>query len=152
MTRRMSVAEFNELRASGKVDLSQATITGGNWSDDQPKKKWSNAKPNTINGIKFPSKVQARVFLRLLELFGKERVRLDVRMPLLAGSKENGRVHYMTIDFCVIDNAKPILWIDAKTPRKSREWERGLSMWRQTWPEVILWDGIGEIPDTAGAT
>lgn len=147
MTRRLTIADYNALRDRGL--LANATVRGGNAPDEPQKKSWSNAKPNTIGGVRFPSKVQARVYLRLCELFGRESLRLDVRMPLLAGVKENGRVLYQTIDFCVVRDGKAVLWVDAKTARKSREWERGMALWRATWPEVLMWDGIGDFPGGA---
>ena len=140
MTARLTESDYRELKARGL--LNGAIVTGG---CDEPK-RWSNAQANTIRGIKFPSKCQARVYLRLVELFGVDNLRLDIRMPLLAGDKGNGKVLYQEIDFVVVENGKPKLWIDAKTKRKSREWARGMALFRPSWGDVILWDGLGEFP------
>lgn len=143
MAKRITYDEWRELQRKHPEIAERATVRGGNGADAM-QKQWSNAVPGEVDGIQFPSKCQKRVYLRLAEIYGKDRIRHNVRMPLLAGSKANGSVLYQTVDFCVVDSGKATLWIDAKTPRKSREWERGMAMWRQSWPEVILWDGIGD--------
>ena len=140
MTARLTESDYRELKARGL--LNRAKVTGGH----DESKRWSNATSTTVRGITFVSKCQARVYIRLVEMFGVDNLRLDIRMPLLAGDKGNGKVLYQTIDFVVLENGKPVLWIDAKTKRKSREWVRGMAMFRPSWGNVILWDGIGDLP------
>jgi hypothetical protein len=142
-SQRITDAEWADWKAKNPEIASRAVERGRSVT---PAKKWSAAEPCEVDGIRFPSKVQRRVYIRLAEMCGADRIRLDVRMPLLAGSKGNGRVLYQTVDFCCVHDGKAMLWVDAKTSRKSREWERGMAMWRQSWPEVWLWDGIGDPP------
>ena len=138
----MNDITLSELQAKHPDLMAQATVRGGAAPDVS---KWSNAQPTECEGIKFPSKVQRRVYLRLVEMFGKDAIRCDVRMPLLSGSKENSRCLYQTIDFCIVRDGKAAMWIDAKTARTSREWARGCAMFRTSWGDVILWDGIGDL-------
>jgi len=142
MSLRFSIAEIQRMCPKAKIGGVAAVPASG----AAPGKSWSAAQPTSVGEIKFPSKTQARVYHQLESLFGAERLRLDTRWPLLAGVKANGRVLYMSIDFCVVVEGKPKLWIDAKTKRKSRDWERGLAMFRQSWGEVVLWDGRAEVP------
>ncbi len=112
------------------------------------KSTW-NAKPTTVDGIRFDSKVEARVYERLVGEYGKENIFCHVRFPLLSGAPDSrGRALYMTVDFVVHGRGgiftvkgvpKPNLWMafDAKSgKRRSREWARGRSMFTATWGEI----------------
>ena len=115
------------------------------------KARWSNAQPTTTRGIKFSSKVEALVYERLSELFGADRIRCQVTMPLLSGApKENGRPLRMTVDFAIMEENRVKCWVDAKTTRKSREWLRGKSLFEATWGTIWEWDGRGEFPANVG--
>ena len=107
---------------------------------------WSNAQETTSNGITFPSKTEARVYERLCELYGAHRIVCQVRMPLLATRIDKSRCCYITIDFVVMWDGEPIVWVDAKTNRRSREWRRGAASFRTTWGTIVCWDGKGQVP------
>ena len=53
---------------------------------------------------------------------------------------------YLTVDFCIVKDAKPVLWVDAKTKRVSRDWARGAAAFRASWGEIHSWDGRGDPP------
>ena len=107
---------------------------------------WSNAVPTEMDDIRFPSRTEARVWRLLIGLFGRPALRRQVRMPLLAGETATGVPLAITVDFVVVRNGRPILWIDAKTRRRSREWARGAAMFTATWGPICCWDGTGEPP------
>lgn len=113
---------------------------------DRPKNPWSNAQPTEVGGIKFPSKVQARVYAALVSEYGSDCIRCDVRMPLVSGIKEGAKCLYITIDFAIVINGRVVKWIDAKTRRKSRDWVRGKAMFEASWGKIVEWDGVGEVP------
>lgn len=136
-TIKLTNAEIDELKRRG------ATVRGGNGLGHT--KKWSNATPTTVRGIRFPSKVEARVYLRLVEEFTDQPIRRQVRMPLLAGLVD-GKLLALRVDFAIVLPDKPILWVDAKTKRKSREWLRGKCLFELTWGRIHEWDGIGDPP------
>ena len=105
-------------------------------------RKWSNAIETTVDEIKFPSKVESRVWSILCERFGRENIRRQVRMPLVAGApKTNGTPLAITVDFAVMDGTQVLHWVDAKTKRRSREWLRGKSLFEATWGPIIETDG-----------
>ena len=141
MTARLTRKDYMDLKAGGYLD--GATVKGG----DNAPRKWSNAKPNTIDGIRFPSKCESRVYLRLCEIFGRDRIRCQVTMPLVAGEpKDNRRPLRLTVDFAVMDGVKVKHWVDAKTNRKNREWLRGKSLFEATWGRIHEWNGISDFP------
>lgn len=113
-----------------------------------PKKTWSGAVAAERDGITFASKTEAGVYDRLLAEFGRPAIRTQIRMPLLAGVRDGGRVLYLTVDFVVYRPSAPvpILYVDAKTRRKSRDWARGKSLFEATWGKLWEWDGRGDPP------
>lgn len=87
---------------------------------------WSQATPTVEDGIRFPSKLEARVY-KLLRAGLKpgERLYRQVRLPLLAvAPTDSGLPLYMTVDFAIV-SASGWRLVDAKSRRKSRDWERG---------------------------
>lgn len=99
------------------------------------KSPWSNATPTEVDGIKFPSKTEARVYRRLRgELKAGERLYCQVRFPLLAiGPVERLRPLNFTVDFVIVQRDGTWRVIDAKTGRKSREWARGKAAFEATY-------------------
>ena len=113
----------------------RSTRTRVDSSPEPPKKKWSNAVPTEVDGIRFPSKVEARVYRRLRhELQVGERLYCQVRFPLLAiGPVEKLRPLNLTVDFVIVQKDGTWRVIDAKTNRKSREWARGKAAFEATY-------------------
>ena len=93
---------------------------------------WGNAKPETIDGIRFPSRTQARVYCRVRdELLPGQRLGLDVRLVTPATMPICGRkLPAVRVDFVVFeligDRWEIVRLVDAK-PRcwASRDWHRG---------------------------
>jgi hypothetical protein len=97
---------------------------------ERPRRRgtFSNAQPTTSGGIQFPSKMEARVYARLLgELLPGQRLFRQVRFPLLslAGHPRTHVPLYVTIDFVIVEGVRIFRLIDAKCRRRSREWVRG---------------------------
>ena len=104
-------------------------------SSPAPKRPWSNARATEVDGIRFPSKMEAAVFTRLRdELQPGERLYRQVRFPLLAvAPNDKGVPLAMTVDFVIVS---PTGWraIDAKPKRrKSRDWVRGKAAFEATY-------------------
>lgn len=90
------------------------------------KRAWSNAKPTTVRGIKFPSKLEAAWFEHLSTIATATGARLyrQVKFPLLdIGAEETGIPRYFCVDF-VLRGGPGDRVIDAKG-RESRDWSRG---------------------------
>lgn len=105
-------------------------------------KPWSNAKPTEAHGIRFPSKLQARVYERLAEaLKPGQTLYCDVRFPLLSvfpGTKRRTPL-YITVDFVVVASSIEWLVYDAKPKRrKSREWARGKAAFASFYRREII--------------
>jgi hypothetical protein len=95
---------------------------------EQPRirRSWSNAKPTTVRGIKFPSKLEAAWFehLSALAIATGARLYRQVKFPLLdIGAEETGIPRYFCVDF-VLRGGPGDRVIDAKG-RESRDWSRG---------------------------
>lgn len=88
-----------------------------------------------IGEIRFPSKMEARVFQSLsANLQPGEQLYRQVRFPLLAVSPGKNQVPlYITIDFVVVGVGGTWRAIDAKSGRKSREWDRGKAAFEATY-------------------
>ena len=92
------------------------------------RRSWSNAKPVTVRGIKFPSKLEAAWWQHLSAVAAASGQRLyrQVRFPLLdIGGEDTGIPRYFSVDF-VLRGGHGDRVIDAKG-RESREWARGKS-------------------------
>jgi hypothetical protein len=90
------------------------------------RRAWSNAKPTTVRGIKFPSKLEAAWFEHLSAIATATGARLyrQVKFPLLdIGAEETGIPRYVCVDF-VLRGGPGDRVIDAKG-RESRDWSRG---------------------------
>jgi len=111
------------------------TPTKADSSPEPAKKKWSNAVPTEVDGIRFPSKTEAAVYRRLRhELEQGERLYCQVRFPLLAiGPVEKLRPLSFTVDFVIVQKDGTWRVIDAKTRRVSREWARGKAAFEATY-------------------
>ena len=95
------------------------------------------AVPTVEGGIRFPSKMEARVYRRLLaELRHGERLFCQVRLPLLClgpGPKRRP-VSAIAVDFAITRGGKLFRLIDAKCKgRVSREWKSRAAACRETW-------------------
>lgn len=104
------------------------------------KKPWSNAKPTDLDGIKFPSKMEAKVYERLKAgLLPGDRLYRQVRLPLLAIEPgENGIALVLSVDFCVVRADGRREYVDAKSKtRRSRDWLRGKKAAEATWNITI---------------
>lgn len=93
------------------------------------KKAWSNAKRTVCEqGHPHPSKMESRVCDRLAveaQLAGLTLYQ-QVRLPVWnLAPRENGRAMYVSIDFAMVRDGKLLRLIDAKSERKSRDWDRG---------------------------
>ena len=91
------------------------------------KSSWSKAQPTTVGGMKFPSKLEAKIYHRLQRnLKPDERIFRQARMILLTlATKPGGCPYYFTVDFMVVQGLNKITrLVDAKG-RISREWTRG---------------------------
>lgn len=91
-----------------------------------------NASPTIVDGIRFASKTEARVYRRLkAELNAGERLYCHVAMPLWSlAPRSNGRPHTLNVDFILVRPQEGIgVWraVDAKPTgrRRSRDWARG---------------------------
>lgn len=88
---------------------------------------WSNAKKTDVDGIRFDSKTEARVYQRLLleaaEIPGTQVFR-QVRWPLLTiDAKGDHQPHTIRVDFCVRYPDGRLRHVEAKCPgRVSRDW------------------------------
>lgn len=92
------------------------------------KRRWSNAKPVTVRGIKFPSKLEAAWWQHLstVAVASGQRLYRQVRFPLLdIGGEDTGIPRYFSVDF-VLRGGPGDRVIDAKG-RESRDWARGKS-------------------------
>ena len=135
----LTKGQIAALSPDAQARIGQATATG---------KRWSNAQPTEADGIKFPSKVEARAWARLVERYGVERIVRQVRMPLWCAPGADRRCLYMTIDFAVLDSTRSAVlwWIDAKAgKRRSPEWVRGKAMFEASWGPLTEWDGKGDL-------
>lgn len=87
------------------------------------------AQPTMLDGIKFPSKTQARVYARLKVEAQADGARIyrEARFPLLnLAPDERGLPSYLTVDFVLLYPDGTLRLIDAKAKRwKSAEWRRG---------------------------
>lgn len=114
-----------------ELDALTARIAAARCSQQIPPaetlKRWSNAKPTQVGDITFPSKMEARVYERLLrELTPGERLYRQVRVPLLASAPDDsGKPLNITVDFVIVTKNNTLRWIDAKGKRQSRDWRRG---------------------------
>lgn len=99
---------------------------------DAPKKRGKiNARPKVVDGIKFPSETQARVYERVrMEVRDGQRLFLNAKMPLWnLEPHPNGKPRTLEIDFVIVEGLGNVVRaIDAKPKRKeaqSRDWARG---------------------------
>lgn len=111
--------------------------------------RWGRAKPTTVDGIRFRSATEARVYARLREeLLAGEKLVIDCRFPLVATAARIGKAAkagYITIDFTVWGSA-PIGWVlsrayDAKPANRaarSRDWRRGARAFTATYGITIF--------------
>lgn len=87
------------------------------------------AIPTEVDGIRFPSKTEARVYARLRREAIAEGARLyrQVRFPLLSiAPNDKGVPLSISIDFALVYSDGRVRLIDAKAKKwKSRDWERG---------------------------
>ena len=134
-----------------------ATVTPAEVSDSilghrrGTKRPWSAAVPTTVDGVRFASKMEARVFARLkAELRPGETLLRQVRLPLLAIAPNDREVPLaLTVDFAIlrVDSLAPgewarlgpacwIRWIEAKGKRRSRDWARGKAAFEATWGRI----------------
>ena len=101
------------------------------------KKRWSKAKPCVVDGVKFPSKLEAKVYGDLSLEAKAERARLyrQIRFPLpnLAPDKY-GKALVFTVDFMLIYPDNRVRVCDAKG-RQSPEWLRGKKAF-EAWYDV----------------
>jgi len=94
-----------------------------------------------FDGIKFPSKTEARVYLELLEeLEDGDRLYRQVRFPLLnlapvpAEERQAGTPRSFSVDFVIVRAGGEWEAIDAKAKNwKSREWDRGRAAFEACW-------------------
>lgn len=142
--------------AGGPVELSdlcarhRAVVTG------QPeKRRWSNARETTVDGITFPSRVEARVYQALVAQFGRDRVVRPRALNLWAVAPDDWRVPLsFRPDFAILasgvvfSHRRPTLYVDAKSgKRRSRDWRRGVAAFRASYAEPLYeWDGKGTPP------
>ena len=90
------------------------------------------ARATVVDGIRFPSMMEARVYSRLRLLAKAEGATLfrQVRFPLFNLAPEEGSLlpHNISIDFVLVYPDGRRRYIDAKPQRrqaKSRDWKRG---------------------------
>ena len=107
-----------------------------------PKARGSGGKKTVIDGITFPSRTEARIYLRLKTEAVRDGALLfrQVRYPLsnLAPRAEDGRPLYLTIDFEVAYPDGRRRFIDAKAKRwKSPEWTRGKAAFEARYGHLI---------------
>lgn len=91
------------------------------------KKAWSRATPTIVDGISFPSKLEARVYGRLVIEANADDARLfrQVRFPLLnLAPDEYGKPLNFTVDFLMIYQDNRVRALDAKG-RTAPSWLRG---------------------------
>ena len=125
-SRRLSAGEsFEQFGYSESRDPSK-DVTNFVPAPARIKRAWSNAKPTTVRGIKFPSKLEAAWFEHLSTIATATGARLyrQVKFPLLdIGAEETGIPRYFCVDF-VLRGGPGDRVIDAKG-RESRDWSRG---------------------------
>lgn len=110
-------------RSGVQLDMAQRQYDASHGS----RRRWSNATPSAVGDEKFPSKMEARVYQRLVREYPSPNVIYrQVRLPLLSIAPESqGRPAYITIDFVVKQADQSLVYIDAKGGRVSRDWKRG---------------------------
>lgn len=103
------------------------------------------AKPTMVDGIRFPSLTQARVYQRVkLDLLEGWKLCLDMRFPLISVMPVCGRPKkgegYITIDFTIWQPChfgwELVRAIDAKPKSRharSRDWARGAAAFKATY-------------------
>lgn len=98
----------------------------------KPKKRGKRSAHVTfVDGIRFPSATQARVYQRVrAELKPGQRLFLDAKVPLWnLEPHPNGKPRTLEIDFVIVEGLGSVVRaIDAKPKRKeaqSRDWARG---------------------------
>lgn len=116
-----------------------------------------SAVPTYIDGIRFPSKLQARVYSRLVQFVSQHDggraetwIFREVRVPLFAlPSDERGKARTLSIDFVIRFRTGALAYVEAKAKRwKSRDWDRGRAAFEALAGAgaLIVWDGDGPIP------
>ena len=124
-----------------------AAKLGGSVRALRPVGKHGRAKPTTLDGIRFRSQCEARVYLRLKdELCVGQKLVIDCRFALIASASRIGKAAkagYITIDFTIwrygtfVECSAWVLYraIDAKpksAKAKSRDWRRGARAFHAT--------------------
>lgn len=119
-----------ELDASGKPRrIDASAVATASRLPPHLKAGWGNAKPTNAHGRRFGSKLELRIFERLLlekQAFGGDLF-VHVSFPLFnLASDEKHNCARVSIDFVRVNADGSMRCIDAK-PRnwKSRDWSRG---------------------------
>lgn len=124
-SKRLSAGDSFEQFEPTKRDIAK-DVTNFVPAPARIRRSWSNAKPTTVRGIKFPSKLEAAWFEHLSALATATGARLyrQVKFPLLdISAEETGIPRYFCVDF-VLRGGPGDRVIDAKG-RESRDWARG---------------------------
>lgn len=103
-----------------------------------PKPAWSAAKRSECpQGHKHRSRLEARVCARLTEECAANGDALfqNIRLPLISISPkpETGAPMVITVDFAIVRGGRLHRLVDAKSSRKSRDWDRGARACESSW-------------------
>lgn len=113
-----------------------------------PKGKRPKAQRTIIDGIAFPSKLEAAVYgvLKLRVLSGELRdVRLQHRIEL---EDKIGRQNWKVDFSATVVATGEIVWVEAKGNLKDRRYIRNRSLWRKDGPGVLeIWSGSYKNPE-----
>lgn len=160
MTEHMNMAEFRKqlangdlsLRGRGRRGLPEHVQDAGHAAmiaEDEAKAakakrstaRGSGGTPTTVDGIRFPSIMEAHVYQRLKLLAKAEGATLyrQVRYALTnIAPREDGRPRYLTIDFLLVYPDRRHRFIDAKAKRwQSPEWGRGKAAFEAEYGYVV---------------
>jgi len=132
----MTEAEARQRFGDSAVDRSLAAwrTSPGRVSVPAGTPTWSAAKPTQrrwFDGevVTFPSKMEARVYDRLereVRAAPGSRLYRQVPLPLLSiDGNVRGVPYVLRVDFALVAPGRPVRYIEAKGPRRSREWARG---------------------------
>lgn len=122
-------------RAQAEAQLGTQAKSGGR----------IRAKPITVDGIRFRSRLEARVYVRVRdELEPDEKLVIDCRFPLIAVAPRIGKASkagYIEIDFTVWRSRGEVMFrleraYDAKPKNaaaRSRDWRRGARAFAATY-------------------
>lgn len=107
---------------------------------------FAKATPTEVDGIKFPSKTEARVYseLRLRAIAEKGTLYRQLRLPLWNLAPDPNKIPMrFTLDFMIVLPDGRRLCVDAKSGgRDNREWARGRAAFEACYRATVNeWDG-----------